>query len=362
MEKFITSQFKTEPESTLDKLNKAMVAQKRTSLHKALVYLVPSEKKVVYKGPFAWPNKCDMLAHMLFRRELFADVWGGCAVSGPFELFRIAGNDKEVYIRMPHINANDFDVAQSAPAASQPSWMLDGEKNVDSSSAAANMVHMSLMTNKRAHTSAIDGFPAWTCTRERILGEEATRLVPTKLSQGFMELSEYLLLPAEDRTASTLASALIHFMHRYICLVGDAAPRNVLIKVGRRWDHEAVGIDYEENRTGGEDKREQERAGGFFGMICGGKKWSKDTIRLLDDVLQGFKATFVEHLVNDVDTKWPAVELLLKKHGMFNPIRLQSMKDRTKALIDVLKPPEKKRKFVEEDDSEEDQPSKPNFQ
>jgi hypothetical protein len=315
MEKFIESQFKTEPESTLDKLNKAMVAQKRTSLHKALVYLVPSEKKVVYKGPFAWPNKCHMLAHMLFRRELFAEVWGGCAVSGPFELFRIAGNDKEVYIKMPHINANDF-----------------------------------------------DGFPAWTCTRERILGEEATRLVPTKLSQGFMELSEYLLLPAEDRTASTLASALIHFMHRYICLVGDAAPRNVLIKVGRRWDHVAVGIDYEENRTGGEDKREQERAGGFFGMICGGKKWSKDTIRLLDDVLQGFKATFVEHLVNDIDTKWPAVELLIKKHGMFEVIRLQSMKDRTKALIDVLTPPEKKRKFVEEDESEEDQPSKPYFQ
>jgi hypothetical protein len=306
MKKFIEDKIKTESADTLRLLNeKAMVAQKRTSQSKALVYLLPEQPTMVYKGPFAWPAKCAMIAQTLFRFELFENVWkNGCAVSGPIELIRFS-ND-HVFFRMPHVSRNYF---------AKP-------------------------LNER-----LVGTP------QTILGEEKARTVVTKESQGLMEFSTYLKQPVAFQHEQVLIDALYHFIQRRICdpIVGDAALRNVLVCLDGD-EHYAVGIDWEENRTGGDEQRAAEKAKGIFGLLCGGKLWGKDVVRVLESVLNRNRESILSVLEYDVGARWAEVEQLIEKHAMAGLVSLSNMKTNYNTVLEVLKSGVRKRKHDQGDE------------
>jgi len=284
MIQFIESKFITESDSVLRSLEVAPVGQKKTSKNKALVYLLPG---VVYKGPFAWPDKAPMIAQTLFRRKLFSMIWaGGCLTSGPFEMVRFANG--QLFMKMPHVSAR--------------------------------------------LTSA-----GWAGSQQPILGEANTKLVIDKPSQGLLEFSDYMQRSDDFRQNTVLIDAVRHFVHRYICdpIVGDAAPRNVLVDIsGER--HVAYGIDFEENRTGGDKHRALEKESGFFAMICGGKMWSKDYLYLLEATLRREKLCVLNHLKFEVNPNWENVERLIVAHSLSHVVSTARMKERCAAIVAAL--------------------------
>lgn len=295
MQDFVERQFAEESAELLRKINEtAMLGQKRTSAHKALVYLLPEQHTVVYKGPYLWPQKAPMLAQMLFRCDLFQKVWkNGCATTGPIQIIRFP--NRQLFLRMPHVSEQTE--VQTAPAA------------------------------------------AWNGKSEEILGEERQRVVASKESQGILELSVYLAKPRAFQQDSVLLDALIHFIHRFICdpIVGDAALRNVLICIDQPL-HRAVGIDFEENRTGGEEKRRSEESGGLFAMICGGKLWNREALRLLEAALRRDSVRVLTHLTNDVDANWLLVEQLVVQHRIpAEIVSVARMRARCSAIIAAVK-------------------------
>ena len=292
MEGFVQKQIVEGSEELLRAINEtALLGQKRTSAHKALVYLLPEEKGIVYKGPYLWPQKAQMLAQTLFRFELFGNLWrNGCSICGPFQLLRFP--NKQLFLRMAHVSLR--------------------EDNAEAS---------------------------WNGKSEVILGEEQQRIVVSKESQGIMELSLYLAQPRSFQQDRVLVDALFHFMHRFICdpVVGDAALRNVLVCVSEP-THRAVGIDFEENRTGGEEKRKREESGGLFAMICGGKLWNRDALRALEAALRRNNARVLTHLENDVDANWLAVEQLVARHCIPTEIvSVARMRERCSAITAAVR-------------------------
>jgi hypothetical protein len=316
MNTFVESMMEDENVALLEEFKTAMVGQKRTSMSKGVVYLLPRLPNVVYKGPFAWPQKAEMISLTLFRAALFGHVWsGGCRVVSP-KVVQF-GRTGQVYFRMKNV----------APTSSLPSDLK------------------------------------WVGTKQVILGFDEERVVIDKKSQGIMELSTYLDQPAAFQQDDVLRDALIHFIHRYISspIVGDAAVRNVLVNVSSLY-HIAYGIDFEENRTGGAEQREAEEKGDLFHMICGGKKWNRKYMDILMAALRRKYWLILDHLEKDISKNWDAVQRLVEKHKLTEIVSIPSMKSRFKAVNDWLRyipnlveraPEPKKRKSRNDNDDDD---------
>ena len=284
---------KKEPQTmSVEIQQRAMVAQKRTSAHKALVYISRNNPSVIYKGPYSLKKKEEMIAQTLFRRELFQNVWkNGCNVCGPIEVVQFEGDEENVFLKMPHI------------------------------------CHENQLFDQKTD---------WKTTLTNVLGEEDEKAVVSKESQGIVELSFYLLQPKNLTQEEVVVRSLIHFIHRYICdpVVGDAALRNVLIAIHADV-HMAFGIDFEENRTGDDNKRELEKKGGFFDMLSGGKRWNSTALDVLRDVLKKNNERIINYIEKDIETCWPEVERLILSHKMTN-VSVEKMRVRCSDILNAI--------------------------
>jgi len=156
--------------------------------------------------------------------------------------------------------------------------------------------------------------------------------IADKSKQSLIELSVYLRMP--ERQSQAIFAAVRHFAHRYVCspIVGDAALRNVLIDVSdAQQEHRAIGIDYEEDRTGDDSQRRAEVEQGFFAMLRNGKKWARDQEAAMLESLLLHKGLFEEHLAW-LDTRWQRVAELIVETGMESLVDESSMRARLRLL------------------------------
>ncbi len=266
----------------LDKHIGAPYAQKRTSLHKPLVSLC-EDKTTVLKGPYYVPNETGRLKHMLFRAKLF-ELWGD-KVAAPTRFVRRDESHYAAYAVMRHVAADN--------AARE-----------------------------------------WTSTPEVILGCDNPRQVVTKESQGIQEFSEYM--KGSTAADSVVLAALWHYVHRFVCdpIVGDAALRNVLV-VNVGGNPTAIGIDFEDNRTGDAEKRRDEEDAGFFAMLSGGKRWAKSVIENFERVIRRNFDAFKAHIYS-IGSTWPEVAKLVVDAKLHNDITIGRMQSRHVAILRSL--------------------------
>lgn len=333
MIEFIEEHIETLHISTLAEfIDTAAIGQKRTSASKALVYLPGGKQSgVVFKGPYEWPKRAQLVVNTIFRAKLFGTHWAGaCRVTQPV-VVRFCENERyptpppcQVYFRMMHV------------------VYRGGE---------------------------------YEGTYENIIGESQPRLVADKSKQGFMEFSKYLQefeTPPSKTQYDVAMRALVHFMHRAICypVVGDSALRNVLVCTNSS-GISPVGIDYEENRTGGDKARAEEEAGNVFAMMCGNRLWGRADIERLSGVLLERKEQILVHL-RSIDLVWDKVEATLFDHGFTETQRknaMENMQRRFNVMIRMVRefsapppPPvrkQRKRKaasaIITDDDNNEEQ-------
>ena len=257
------------------------VCQRITSRHKPVTWLLRDDYKIL-KGPFP-PPKHQTLELILLRREILAGVWQ-TRVTGPFEVLN-APNDKSArFVLMPHI-ARDH---------------IEPEKL------------------------------AW--RNESILGIDAPMRLYEKTGQGFVELPD--AIDTELATPTVLAQAAVHLMARYILdpIVGDAAVRNVLVVQAP--EPYAVGIDYDDNRTGDEQKRRQEQAAGIEACLTGGKRWSRKNWAAIEAGLRQEEP--IDAFFEKVAAGWPQVEQAIANSDYKKPVSVEAMKQRTKYLLGQL--------------------------
>lgn len=260
----------------------APLGQNRTSRYKPLVMLC-EDKSTVLKGPYSLPTAVDKLKHMQFRAKLF-ELWGD-KVAPPLRFVRTAEDHPEVYIVMRHIAAGD--------AAKE-----------------------------------------WSSTEGPILGLDEKRQVVTKESQGIQEFSEYT--KGSTVADDVVLAALLHYVHRFVCdpIVGDAALRNVLV-VNVDGNPTAIGIDFEDNRTGDSEKRREEEAAGLFAMLSGGKRWAKSVTENFERAIRRNFDEFKARIYSICST-WPEVAKLVVDAKLHNDITIGRMQSRHVAILRSL--------------------------
>lgn len=260
----------------------APLGQKRTSRHKPLVFLC-ADGTTVLKGPYVMPHATGKLKHMQFRARLF-ELWGD-RVSAPLRFVRSSADSSEVYVEMRHVSSDK-----------QPR--------------------------------------DWETSDVYILGLDKTRQIVTKASQGVREFSDYVTQPhASD---SVVIAALVHYAHRFICdpIVGDASLRNVLV-VDISGTETAIGIDFEDNRTGNVDKRREEEAGGLWAMLSGGKRWAKASIAVCEGVMRRNLVEFKSRIMS-IGAKWPEVAELAVATKVHTDVTIGRMQCRQVAILRSL--------------------------
>lgn len=252
----------------------SMLGQKTTSKYKPLVFL---NNGLVLKGPYDLSKRSALLAHTLFRWELFSTLWAEGYEVVDYMRLVCGDNPTLVYFEMPHIGSTCMST--------------------------------------------------WTGTHQTILGRDEQLVVADKRGQGIVEFGDYL---DGEPHMDVVVNALIHFMHRYICdpIVGDAALRNVLVRTGDA--PLAFGIDYEENRSGTAAKQDAVESGNLFDMIVGGKMWRHRSFLAL--VVVAKRNIILSHLSDTVAVSWPRVTELITKHGLDAAVSVANMKRRHAAL------------------------------
>jgi len=251
------------------------LCQKLTSAHKPRTWLTAQYD--VLKGPF---RRADKVRLILLRRAILAEAWE-LRVVGPFTRLRSGAGE---YLRAPHV----------AGAHLQRERLSFSEQSV-------------LSFDEPVRVYAKDG-------------------------QGFVELNEAI---RSGRLTPTLeAQAAVHFLARYILdpVVGDAALRNLLLVLAPQ--PYVVGIDFEDNRTGGADKRALEQRAGLETCLSGGKRWSRAQWAAIERGLA--RRADVEPFLERVEARWGRVAAALRQSACAAECSMVAMRQRARYVRTAL--------------------------